>query len=207
MASKLLRWLQVFRGLRLLRWFGWSLAGAMLVGIVAVGALYYDGADSWYSSCALPPRNAVAVVLGNKVERDGTPSPRLAARLDAALGIWQAGYLQSIIVSGGTGKEGFDEAAVMARYLMDNGVPQAAINIDSHGVNTRATADYVAATIAADTPVIAVSQQFHVSRSKLALRQAGFQRVYGHPADFVEWRDIYSSSREVAAWVKYWFTG
>ena len=56
----------------------------------------------------------VIVVPGNTILPDGTPSPRLQARLDAALTQFQAHRAQHILVSGATGKEGFDEAASMA---------------------------------------------------------------------------------------------
>lgn len=52
----------------------------------------------------------VGIVLGNKVELDGTPSQRLQGRLDKAAELYKDKYFQYIIVSGGTGKEGFDEA-------------------------------------------------------------------------------------------------
>jgi len=87
----------------------------------------------------------VIVVPGNTVSAYGTPSPRLQARLDVALALHRARRAPLIFVSGGLGKEGFDEAVVMANYLMANGVPAAAIVKDSQGVDTRATARNAAA--------------------------------------------------------------
>jgi hypothetical protein len=82
----------------------------------------------------------VGIVLGSKVNPDGVPSARLAARLDKALRLYRQGLLRSVIVSGGVGKEGFDEAAVMQRWLVARGVPAGAILVDRHGDNTWATA-------------------------------------------------------------------
>lgn len=65
-----------------------------------------------------------AVVLGNKVEDDGQPSERLKARLDRTLELYGEGYFALVIVSGGIGKEGFDEAKVMKSYLLANGIPE-----------------------------------------------------------------------------------
>lgn len=39
-------------------------------------------------------RSDVALVLGNKVELDGTPSPRLRARLDRTLELFRAGFFR-----------------------------------------------------------------------------------------------------------------
>jgi vancomycin permeability regulator SanA len=82
----------------------------------------------------------IALVLGNKVNPDGSPSPRLKARLDTAISLFQKGYFQRIIVSGGTGKEGFPEGTVMKRYLIASGIPAFAVLVDDHGVDTLTSA-------------------------------------------------------------------
>jgi len=46
----------------------------------------------------------------------GEPSPRLQSRLDKAFDLYSKNYFQQIIVSGGLGKEGFEEALVMTEY-------------------------------------------------------------------------------------------
>ncbi|NLB41834.1 MAG: YdcF family protein, partial [Clostridiales bacterium] len=69
----------------------------------------------------------VAVVLGNKVELDGKPSKGLQGRLDRALELYNKEHFKYIIVSGGTGEEGFDEAIVMKNYLVENGVSDEAV--------------------------------------------------------------------------------
>ena len=66
----------------------------------------------------------VAVVFGNTVNPDGLPSHRLAARLDKAVELYQRGMFKNVVVSGGLGREGFDEAVVMKNYLTERGVPQ-----------------------------------------------------------------------------------
>ena len=52
----------------------------------------------------------IALVLGNKVNEDGTPSARLVARLDRASNLFFNDRCGLIIVSGATGVEGHDEA-------------------------------------------------------------------------------------------------
>ena len=56
-----------------------------------------------------PGQAQLIVVPGNTIAPDGTPSPRLQARLDAAIRLFKEGRAPRIFVSGGTGKEGFDE--------------------------------------------------------------------------------------------------
>ncbi|HPJ16420.1 MAG TPA: YdcF family protein [Spirochaetota bacterium] len=81
-----------------------------------------------------------AVVLGNKVEPSGLPSPRLKSRLDKAISLYENGFVKYIIVSGGKGEEGYDEARVMHKYLLANNVPENSIIEDSEGMNSHMTA-------------------------------------------------------------------
>jgi vancomycin permeability regulator SanA len=82
----------------------------------------------------------VAVVLGNKVEVNGQPSERLKARLDTLVKLYNGNYFTFIIVSGGIGKEGFDETKVMKSYLIDEGIPEDKIIEDNNGYNSYMTA-------------------------------------------------------------------
>lgn len=147
----------------------------------------------------------VAVVLGNTVNPNGSPSRRLAARLDTAVEFYHRGLFKNIIVSGGLGREGFDEAVVMKNYLMRQGVPQDKIIVDSLGVTTAATAENTAA-IAKEhhwSSVLVISQYFHIPRCRLALSRVGIERVYAAHAHFFELRDIYSIFREVIGYTAY----
>lgn len=150
-------------------------------------------------------KSDVAVVLGNKVERDGTPSARLRARLDRTVDLYREGYFPWIIVSGGIGKEGFDEAAVMRDYLVSQGVPSTQILLDNQGVNTWETARNTRA-IAAQRgfkSVMVITQYFHITRSQLALHKFGITDTSSSHARFYEWRDIYSTIREAAGYPAY----
>jgi vancomycin permeability regulator SanA len=75
----------------------------------------------------------LAVIPGNTVYPDGTLSPRLQGRLDAALGLYQGGHVKMLLVSGGIGEEKQDEAAAMQRYLIARGVPAKQIRIRGLG--------------------------------------------------------------------------
>ncbi|MCM3714733.1 YdcF family protein [Alkalihalobacillus oceani] len=147
----------------------------------------------------------VAVVLGNKVDDNGQPAHRLQARLDKAADLYQQGYFPFIIVSGGVGKEGFDEAEVMKDYLMNRGIPAEQILTDSAGNNTFLTAKHTDAIMndSGFTSVTVISQYFHITRTKLAFHKAGIENVSGAHADLFEWRDLYSIFREWPAFYKY----
>jgi vancomycin permeability regulator SanA len=154
------------------------------------------------SGLAARPRPAdAALVFGNTVERSGQPSRRLAARLDAARGLFERKTVRLILVSGGVGKEGFDEARVMARVLRERGVPDSAILVDSRGVNTLASCLDAPALLAAHhaSSVDLVTQYFHIARARLAGKRAGLD-VKGAVAPlYFEPRDFFSLAREVVA--------
>lgn len=110
--------------------------------LLALG-LAYGAAAAAIAVAGLRDRRAAAdliVVPGNTVYSDGSLSGRLQARLDAAIQIFREGAAPTILVSGGIGREGRDEAAAMAGYLRAQGVPAAAIVQDPAGLDTAATA-------------------------------------------------------------------
>jgi vancomycin permeability regulator SanA len=144
----------------------------------------------------------VAVILGNKVNEDGTLSDRLKSRLDCGLGLFKTGRVKKIIVSGGLGKEGFNEGDKMHDYLIANGIPDSAISVDNKGDNTLET---VKNTLALQTKlnfksVIVVSQYFHVTRTKMLFHKYGFTNVSSASPSYFEWRDSYSLVREFFAY-------
>lgn len=152
-------------------------------------------------------RADVIVVLGNKVERDGTPSRRLQCRLDCALRLYREELAPVIIVSGGLGKEGHPEAEVMRDALVQAGVPADAITVDNEGVDTFSTA-LNTKRIMRDRrleSVIIVSSFYHIPRTRMIFERAGIGNVSSAHARFAgEWRDVYSVVREFPAFYYYW---
>ena len=185
---------------RLLKAVKWLVAsGAVVLLLAGVGISAAGMADD------LEPAD-VGVVLGSKVELSGKPSARLAARLDRGAALYAAGVFRHVIVSGGTGVEGFDEAAVMRDYLVAKGVPAQAIIVDSAGATTEATARNCASLMVSHgfKRVTVVTQYFHVPRTRLALRRYGVSSIGSAHAHYFELRDLYSIAREVAALPAYW---
>ena len=147
------------------------------------------------------------VVPGNTVYPDGRLSPRLQGRLDVALVLFRQGRARWIFVSGGIGKEGRDEAAAMAAYLLENGVPADAVIQDHLGVDTEATAQNAARYLHANQlgSAIVATQYFHVARTTLALERSGVNVSGSGFARFWEVRDVWSLMREVAGYASYFF--
>lgn len=152
-----------------------------------------------------PRTSDVAVVLGNEVEISGIPSPRLQARLDNAKELYQQGIVKNIIVSGGVGKSGYNEAVVMSEYLQKNGIAPNNIIQDTQGNNTMATAINAANIVKEHNfkNIVIVSQYFHLPRCLLAFKKAGLENISASYPNYFEIRDIFSTVREAIAIPKY----
>lgn len=148
----------------------------------------------------------VAVILGSKVEITGRPSARLAARLDRGIELYKAGVTKSLIVSGGTGIEGFNEALIMRDYLSGMGIPSSGIIVDDMGFNTEETAKNCATIMKLHSfkSILVVTQYFHISRTRMALKSNHIHNVRSAHAQYFEFRDIYSIARETLAIPVYW---
>lgn len=139
----------------------------------------------------------IGVVLGSKVGLTGQPSARLAARLDRGASLYAAGVFRHVLVSGGLGVEGFDEAAVMRDYLLGKGVPASAIIVDSAGATTEATARHGASLMAARgfRRATVVTQYFHAAHPPRAARPWRHQRRLGPRKLFRAARPVFDCAR------------
>ncbi len=158
----------------------------VLVGWVAVQVSYtvIDGLTDYKGNAD------IAVVLGNRVNADGTLSPVLQARVDKALKLYRERRVPLIMVSGGRGEKGDDppkypEGLAMMQYLVARGVPRTAIIEDNDGENTYLTAkDYVHMVDGLKLhSVIVVSSFYHITRTKYIFRKLGARDVHGASAD------------------------
>lgn len=182
------------------RWLRRVLVLLITWGLAHLAAICLDGCSDGGASADL------AVVLGNHVTATGEPSRRLQLRLDRALALYRGGRVPRIIVSGGQDRGSPHEATVMKRYLVEHGVPEAAVTEDRDGVDTFHTARFTAAFMRAQglSSVVAVSQYYHLTRAKLALRRFGVAEVHGARADLeLELREPWSLLREFVGFYTY----
>lgn len=140
----------------------------------------------------------VAVILGSKVNEDGTLSERLQKRLECGMKLYQSGRVKRLVVSGGLGREGFYEGEKMRDFLLANGIPDSVIVVDNKGDNTELTVKNALAMQPKlkFKSVLVVSQYFHVTRTKMLFRKNGFENVESVSPNYFEWRDFYSLIRE-----------
>jgi vancomycin permeability regulator SanA len=151
----------------------------------------------------------IAVVLGNKVNGDSSLSPVLQGRVDKAWLLFRQGRVQRIMVSGGRGKkdDNVPEGLAMKRYLLQKGVPAAAIIEDNDGENTYLTSRNFRAVKDSLhlSSVIVVSSFYHITRTKYIFRKQGYNNVYSASSDVFFANDIIGLLREFPALYKYMF--
>jgi len=149
----------------------------------------------------------IALVLGNKVNEDGTLSKRLKSRLDKCTDLYKEGYFDKIIVSGGVGKEGQDEAFAMKKYLLLNYIPEDCIIADSTGYDTFLSAKATKKILEDENlnSVMIITNYYHISRTRMTLKKFDIQKIYSAHADCFELRDPLSTFREFAAYYYYLF--
>jgi vancomycin permeability regulator SanA len=129
----------------------------------------------------------VAVIFGARVYADGQPSSLLADRVRTGLELYRSGLVPLLVMSGGDGADGYNEAQVMRDVAIAAGVEPAAVVADPVGTSTEATVTDVMTILAARTDVghpprvIAVSQPYHLPRVQLSFANAGLD-VFTVPA-------------------------
>jgi uncharacterized SAM-binding protein YcdF (DUF218 family) len=152
-----------------------------------------------------------AVVFGARVYATGRPSPLLADRIATGVELYRAGLVGTLVMSGGDGADGFNEARVMRDEAIAAGVAPAAILVDAAGNTTEATVDNSLALLASrggepgPPRVIAVSQAYHLPRIQLAYANGGIDVLTVPAADPEPIREMpLLALREVPAFWAYY---
>ncbi|MBF8189586.1 YdcF family protein [Nonomuraea sp. K274] len=118
----------------------------------------------------VPPAQA-ALVLGAGLY--GTqPTAMLAGRLDIAAGLYHAGKVRALLLSGDNSREDYDEPTAMRDYLRGKGVPDAVMVLDYAGFDTWDSCVRAREVFGA-TQVTVVTQEFHLPRAVTLCRTAG----------------------------------
>ena len=121
----------------------------------------------------------VIVVLGARVNADGSPGSDLTSRTYRAVDLWQAGYAPRIICTGGFKDEPLSAAAVCKRFAVSLGVPTEHIGLADGSANTIEDAEVTAGLMAANgwRTAILVSHPLHLYRARWLFHRAGVDAV------------------------------
>ncbi|GAA2219513.1 vancomycin high temperature exclusion protein [Micromonospora olivasterospora] len=199
-------WIRQAAGARRLRLLALAaLAGAVLAttGTAASVAWVRGDAEGHLFAERDVPEAPVALVLGTRVDPDGTPSPFLTARLEIARRLLAAGKVQAILLSGDNMHHDYNEPDAMRRWLLDRGVPARRLVPDCAGFDTYDSCARAKRIFGVDRATV-VTQSFHLPRAVAVCRRLGVEangvgddtaRAYART-----WR--VSATREYGACVK-----
>ena len=185
------------------------LALGLLLALVAAFLVTYRTIDGRSARDESRPADVI-LILGSAVWPNEQPSPSLRARTQRAIELYQDGYAPHLLLSGGLGRYGPEEAEVMRRLATAAGIPEEALILDKEAHSTWESIEKAREIMGREgwDTVIIVSDPFHMQRSLLMARDAGIV-AYGAPAlDSPTYtlpaRRLFYTSREVVA--LWWYT-
>jgi len=168
----------------------------LLLLVVVLGTAYVTitFVQVWRAMDADSHDPAEAIVVLGAAQYDGTPSPRLRARLDHAFDLHRQGVAPVVVVTGGKQPgDRFTEAAASYRHLRDLGLADEDILREEQGLNTWQQLAAVARLLRSRglEDVVLVSDDYHAYRvdriadelgleaqvSPVDPRLGGFERV------------------------------
>ena len=152
---------------------------------------------------ALPAEARVALVFGTSSRFQGRENRYFRYRIDAAVEVWEAGRIDTIIVSGDNRTHFYNEPREMREALLARGVPGDRIVSDFAGLRTLDSVVRAKEVFGAD-PVLFISQRFQNERA-IYLAKANGIEAFGFNAEDVEMPAGFKTrTREIGARVKMW---
>lgn len=189
--------------IRLLKRSFWLLSGSTALFVLAVAFEVYR-----FSQLDQARPADAAIVLGAAVFRD-RPSPVLRERINHAVWLYENGYVDTIIFTGGIGRnDDRSEAEVARQYALARGVPVAATLIETTSASTLENlinAQQIAAAHDLHTFLL-VSTPYHMKRAMAIAEDLGME-AYTSPTRTTRWINQATQSRayvrEVAGYLAY----
>ncbi|MCS7013774.1 MAG: YdcF family protein [Chloroherpetonaceae bacterium] len=130
------------------------------------------------------PELHAAIILGNRLQ-NGQPSPTLMARLEKAQELYDAKLVSILVLSGGIiGDEETSEAQVMKSYLVQRGLPDTRLILETQSTSTIDNLYYSKLLIDSldCEPVYLVTSKSHLCRAMMIAERCGVD-ARGVPAE------------------------
>jgi vancomycin permeability regulator SanA len=159
-----------------------------------------------YDQAADTPTRTVAIVFGAGLRSDGTPTPFLQQRLELAVDLYTQHRVRALLVTGDNSRATHDEPTSMKTYLVQHGVPAAAVVIDAAGFSTYDSC-YRAKAVFGVKDAVLVTQGYHEPRAVFTCQRLGIDAVglggselSAHRGDTIQYtaREVLSSVK--ASW-------
>jgi uncharacterized SAM-binding protein YcdF (DUF218 family) len=187
------------------------LLAAVLACLLLVAAT--AGAIWWTARQDARPSSDAIVVLGS-AQYDGVPSSIFEARLEHALGLFEAGVAPVVVTVGGKADgDRFTEAEAGAQYLVDAGVPADALLPVPEGDDTLESMRSVSQAFDERgwSTAVLVTDPWHAMRTERMAEDAGIEAdtspTRQGPSVYSRTTQLRYILRETAAYLLYRATG
>lgn len=139
----------------------------------------------------------VGIVFAASVNADGSPSSALKGRLDVAKALYDQGKVKVVLVSGDARDSAHNEPAVMKKYLVAAGIPEAKVVEDRYGYSVYDTCARAKRVYSLNMAVL-ITQNYQLNRAVSTCTLAGINGAYGVG-------DTTMKSTDTAGWWAGWF--
>lgn len=148
----------------------------------------------------------VALVFGAGVRANGSLTPMLHDRMQAAVDLYKRGSVQKLLLSGDNGRADYNEVAAMRHYAEVEGVPEADITLDYAGFSTYESC-YRAKVIFGVHDAVLITQAYHLPRAIYTCRMLGIEADGLGLPDWQRYPDLHIlyGTRELLATTKAWW--
>ncbi|WP_254565519.1 vancomycin high temperature exclusion protein [Oscillatoria sp. HE19RPO] len=165
--------------LDLINWSLLLLFLGMAMVVIPLGLNAYVYAVTYrdrYREIEQVPPQPIAIVFGAGVWDDGSPTPMLADRVQAAIDLYKLGRVQKILMTGDNFRPDYDEVQAMSSYAEKQGVPLTDILLDRAGLSTYDSC-YRAQTLFGIEQAVLITQRYHLPRAVYTGHQMGIKAV------------------------------
>jgi SanA protein len=164
--------------LRIIRWCAFSLCAIFVIFTATINLYILQGGKGRvFHRLEEIPTNTVGLVLGTDLIRpDGSTNIHFWNRTTAAANIFASGKVKRLIISGNPNNRGFNEVLEMRKVLLEKGVPDEAMALDTNGLRTLDSVRTLAKTQPLKT-VTVITDEFHAPRAIFLCRHFGIDAV------------------------------
>lgn len=146
------------------------------------------------------------IILGAALWNE-QPSPALKERLDYAVELYEEGLVDYLILSGGKPNysRGLSEAEGMQRYLVDAGIPQDKLLLETQSRDTYENVEFSKRVAEKHDlgSLMIISHQYHTKRAEDIAAYLGLKHVQTAGTDTKVLNESYHYTREMLAYTKW----
>ena len=184
-----------------------AVTAVVLLGLAFVA--YANVAAVWasrgrmFTDASKVPKTRVGLIFGTTDRVNGRENLYFRYRIDAAVEVWRAGRVSTLIVSGDNRSRFYNEPEKMRQALIRRGIPADRIVCDYAGLSTLDSVVRAKEIFGAD-PILFISQRFQNERAIYLAKANGIEALGYNATDVNTQGGVKTKLREVAARVKMW---